>query len=231
MMSRTRDDRTMGPGLPNTGMNRLPGCALSRLRGAAWLMITLMAAMAGIGWADSWEAIRSAARGISTVQSPFTQEKHLRMLAGPLISKGRLVFRRPGSLRWEYLAPIPSVLLMHGGAMHRFQEIDGRWIEDTAGGVSAMPVVAEEITRWLNGQFEGNPYFTAALAPGSRVTLTPKDPSMARIISQIVLELGDRPGIITAVTIHESPTSYTRILFDSPLINAPVDDALFTEVP
>jgi len=221
----------MGPGLPNTGMNRLPGCALRRRRDTAWLMITLMAAMAGIGWADSWEAIRSAAAGITTVQSPFTQEKHLSMLAAPLISKGRLVYRRPGSLRWEYLTPIPSVLLMHDGALRRYQQIDGRWNEDTAGSVSAMPVVAEEITRWLNGEFEGNPYFTAALIPGSRVTLTPKEPSMARIISQIVLELGYRPGVITAVTIHESPTSYTRIVFDRPLINAPVDDALFTTLP
>ena len=221
----------MGPELPDTGMNRLPGRALGRCQGATWLIVTLMAAIAGLGWADSWTALRTAAAGIDTVQSPFTQEKHLRMLAAPLISKGRRVYQRPGSLRWEYRTPIASVMLMKDGAMRRFQQIDGKWHEDTAGGVSAMPVVAEEITRWLNGEFEDNPYFTAELTPGSRVTLRPKEPSMARVISRIDLELGERPGVITAVTIQESPGSYTRIRFDAPVINARVDDALFSGVP
>ncbi len=192
-------------------------------------LLMLVAALAGAGWTESWEAIRAAAAGIDTVQSPFTQEKHLRILAQPLISKGRIIFQRPGKLRWEYHSPIPSVLIMKEKAFHRYQKIDGQWVEDTAGGVSAMSVVVEEITGWLNGEFDDSPFFKAELEPGRQIVLRPRDASMARIIQQIVLSLGDQPGVIKAVAIHESDTSYTRILFDQPLINAPVDQRLFTQ--
>ena len=66
--------------------------------GAALL---LMAA----GWASSWESIHTAARDIRTVQADFTQEKHLQILAQPLVSRGRLIFAAPDRLRWEYEAP------------------------------------------------------------------------------------------------------------------------------
>jgi outer membrane lipoprotein-sorting protein len=63
------------------------------------------------GWSSSWDSIRAAARDIQSIQAAFTQEKHLQILARPLQSHGRLIFAAPDRLRWEYQAPLPSVLL------------------------------------------------------------------------------------------------------------------------
>ena len=72
------------------------------------------------GWSSSWDSIRAAARDIQSIQADFTQEKHLQILSRPLQSHGRLIFAAPDRLRWEYQAPLPSVLLMDEGRIQRF---------------------------------------------------------------------------------------------------------------
>jgi outer membrane lipoprotein-sorting protein len=71
-------------------------------------------------WGDNWEAIRAAAKDIRGLEAGFIQEKHLPILAKPLVSEGRLLYQAPGALRWEYHAPVQNVLLMREGDAERY---------------------------------------------------------------------------------------------------------------
>ncbi|MBN1495398.1 MAG: outer membrane lipoprotein carrier protein LolA [Spirochaetes bacterium] len=180
-----------------------------------------------VAWGDSWDQIKRAAGDITSVQAEFTQKKHMEILARPLASRGRLYFQAPRSLRWEYLSPVNSVLLMHGGTVTRYVRKGGSVIKDSSAQLQSMQIVLQEITLWMRGNFDANPSFTPELRPGRIIVLTPKEKSMAGIIQRIELKLSNEPGVIRSVTIYESRKSYTVIDFNRVTMNKTLPESLF----
>ncbi len=191
-------------------------------------LILLAACLLSLGWADSWDGIRSNAGQLTSVQADFTQEKHLRILARPIISKGIFVFQAPSSLRWQYLSPIQSLLLMHDGSTRKFFQQDGKLTEERTMNMDAMQVISQEISQWLAGRFTDNPTFQAELQPGRMIVLTPKQKGLAQLISRIELVLSDQPGLMESVTIYEGKDSYTRLAFSNAVLNQDIKPTVFT---
>jgi outer membrane lipoprotein-sorting protein len=183
-----------------------------------------------LAWADTWEGIKSAASTITSVRAEFVQEKHMEILAKPIVSKGVFYFQAPNSLRWEYRSPVQSILLMHDGRTKRYILKNGAITEDTGAHLQSMQVVLQDIAQWLNGRFEENPAFSASLEPHRKIVLRLKDKSIANIIQRIELVLSDRPGIITAVIIYEGEKSYTRFEFQNTILNQPLQDSIFRKI-
>jgi outer membrane lipoprotein-sorting protein len=192
--------------------------------------IFLLTAILCLGWADSWEELKSAAGTVTSIRAGFTQEKHMKILARPLVSEGVLIFQGPDSLRWEYKHPVRSVLLLHNGKTKRFVKKNGSFVEDASASLQSMQVVVQEITQWLNGRFDVNPAFAARLEPGRKIVMTPRDESFARLIQRIEILLSDRPAVIKSVMIFESEDSFTKLDFKDVVLNQKLDDALFRKV-
>jgi outer membrane lipoprotein-sorting protein len=190
----------------------------------------LLTAFMCIGWADTWEDLKTAAGTVTSVRAGFTQEKHMKILARPLVSEGVLYFQAPDSLRWEYRHPVQSILLLHKGKTRRFVQKNGSLIEDASANLQSMQVVVQEITQWLNGRFDDNPAFAARLEPGRKIVMVPRDESFARLIRRIEVSLSDRPAVIKSVMIFESEDSYTKLEFKDVILNQKLDDALFREI-
>lgn len=79
------------------------------LAGLGWLLTAVVAAAAPDlspvrAWIEKGRTLRSVA-------AEFTQERYLRTVAKPLVSKGRLWFTESGSLRWEIGSP-PRLLAL-----------------------------------------------------------------------------------------------------------------------
>jgi hypothetical protein len=183
-----------------------------------------------LGWADSFEGIRAAAGKIYSLEADFVQEKHMRILARPLIANGHLTYRSPDSLRWEYRHPMQSVLLMHGGGSRRFIQSDQGWREDAGAELKSMNFVFQEISNWLNGRFDENPLFNASLMPGNKIVLTPKGNGMDQFIQRIEMVMADEPGVMKEVLIYESADSFTRFSFITPQLNQPLSGTVFQKV-
>jgi outer membrane lipoprotein-sorting protein len=190
----------------------------------------LLAAFMCIGWADSWDDLKRAAGKVTSVRAGFTQEKHMKILARPLVSQGIFLFQGPDSLRWEYKHPVQSILLLHNGNTRRFVQKDGSLVEDASANLQSMQVVVQEITQWLNGRFDENPAFAARLELGRKIVMTPRDESFARLIQRIEIVLSDRPAVIKSVMIFESEDSFTKLDFKDVILNQKLDDALFRKV-
>ncbi len=182
-----------------------------------------------ISWADTWQDLEKSSLKIDSIQASFTQTKHMTLLAKPLVSTGRFYYRKPGSLRWEYDAPVRSVLMHHRGALRRYIMSRNGYVEDDAAKLKSMAVVLQEITGWFGGKFDSNPDFTAGLrkSPRRSIVLTPKSDGLRKIISSIVLDLSDTEGVIDRVTIHEGEKNGTVIEFTGIGINRPIPDDVF----
>lgn len=195
------------------------------------LYITFCFMTVPLAHGGDWDRIREKAINIQTINAQFVQEKHLEILIKPLISKGAFYFRAPGSLRWEYLSPIRSILLMHHGRIRRFMGGEKGFKEDAGPGLQGMEVVLKEITRWLKGEFSDNPDYHASLLGDNKIVMVPKNKAFAKIIQRIEILLSDRPGVIETVTIYEGKTSFTKIRFRHVNINGGLADALFETIP
>jgi len=180
-----------------------------------------------MGWADSWDGIRSAADRIESISAEFVQEKQLPILARPLISTGTLHFRKPESLRWEYHHPVRNILLMHRGSIQRYRESEEGLKVQTGGSLQAMQFVMAEIANWFKGRFDTSQMFTARLESNRKIVLLPKEASFGKVIQKIELQLADRPGLIDTVTIYESAQSFTRLTFKNAVLNIDIPENLF----
>lgn len=194
-----------------------------RLRVAA----VLISAWLSIGWGSSWDELKSATGTVTSVSAEFVQEKHMRILARPLLSSGVFYFQAPASLRWEYRAPLKNVLIMHGNRMERYVETGGGMVKDAAANPQVMQMVLEQISQWLSGRFDENPMFNATLQPDSKIVMIPKEADFSKMIQRIELSLSARAGVIDTVTIYESDESFTRLVFSNTVLNRPIDEAMF----
>jgi len=165
---------------------------------------------------------------LRSVQADFTQEKHLKILARPLISQGTLAFQAPQSLRWEYLRPIHTVLLLHDGRIDKLIERDGRFEQDNGTGVDAMRIVLQDIGSWLDGRFADNPLFLVTRPSERKVVLTPKEPGMQAVISRIELYLGAQEGVVNRIVIVEGDEATTELTFSRVVLNQEILAQRFT---
>jgi hypothetical protein len=172
-------------------------------------------ATTGADWGASWTSLKESTAKVSSIEASFVQSKHMKILRQPFVSRGRFRFAVPAELRWEYDAPLRSLLVLSKGRVERFLWDNGKYRPDAAARLDALQVVLGEITGWFRGKFDGSTTFSPTLKPGSpsQIVLSPKQPALARFIQQIVLTLGTRPGVIQKVEIRESATATTILEF------------------
>jgi outer membrane lipoprotein-sorting protein len=164
------------------------------------------------------------------VKAEFLQERHLQILKEPLVSEGRFFYLASGSLRWEYLSPLRSVMLQKGESVRLYHFSEGAWKQDMAQGVEARRMVLAEMSQWFQGRFEESRVFSHAYSPGppGRILLTPGE-GVNKFILGIEIVLADRPGVIDRVEITEPGGSSTRITFRNVGVNASLDSKVFDE--
>lgn len=196
---------------------------MSTLKLISFILLSLLLAF-GIPTASAQQETPA----IETIQADFTQEKHLKILQKPLISTGTFVFAAPDSLRWEYRTPIPSVLLMHDGAIQKYTQQNGKLVADRGMKLDSMRVILTEIGNWLDGRFHENAMFTVSFPSKNTVLLEPKDPALAGLISKIELKLAEQRGLLDSVTITEGPQSYTTMTFTNRVLNQDIPASAFS---
>ena len=196
--------------------------------GAAVSMLLAVMISAGAN-AASMTDIQKAAGTIRSISADFIQEKHMKILVKPLISKGIIRFQSPDALRFEYREPIQNILIMQGKSVSRYIRKNDVFIRDNAAAVGAMTVVMDEISQWLKGNFSTSVFDATveeAPAPG-KIILTPKDKAMTHFIQDIVLVLSEQPGVFKEVVIRENQDSYTRLRFENVQLNQPIAPEAF----
>jgi outer membrane lipoprotein-sorting protein len=176
---------------------------------------------------DDFAALRKSAPDIKSIKADFVQEKHLRILARPIVSQGRLYFKAPGSIRWEYLSPARTLTLMSKRGTTVYLQVEKKWVVDKTQS-DARGIVMEEINNWLTGRFQENSAFTTVYKQGTSpsVTLTPKE-QVKNFISLIVLKLSPTTGMVEQIEISEGQGNSSRITFKNEKLNVELPDSLF----
>jgi len=198
------------------------------IRSLAVAVALLLPALAGAdapAVGDLVKKVDAAKAGVETLSGEFTQRNRVKLFKHELTSKGRLFFRKPRQIRWEYISPDPSVMILDGqkamlttpGAAPQVFDLD----KD-----ATMRAVFDQLLTWLGpGSLAAvrNDYELSAggTATAPALTLTPKPASaIGRAFLRIELRLDPKSWLLKSILLVEKNGDEKEITFTKLARNA-----------
>ena len=175
------------------------------------------------------QQVTAVSKNTKTITSDFVQYKHLDFLDNDIKTEGKLAFKAPALVRWEYTDPYQySVVFKEDKLLIN----DGGTKSDVAIGNSKMfKKLNELIVNSVKGTMFNDADFKityAKTASYNKATFTPKDKKMTEYIAAFELLFDKKDGSVKEVKMIEPSEDFTRIVFANRVLNSPVSDALFT---
>lgn len=164
-----------------------------------------------------------------SIQSSFTQIRHLDFLSNDIISKGTLYFKAPNQVKWAYTEPYNYSVLFKNTTLYINDE--GNKSEVDLGGSKLFQELNKLIVSSIQGNmFDENRYDISYFKEASdyQVHFKPKDSKLAQQIAVFQL-LFKRNGSVSGLRLVESSGDYTDIVFAKRKINEPIPDSVFSQ--
>lgn len=176
------------------------------------------------------ERVQRASMGVQTVSASFVQEKRLAVFEETLVSKGRLLLKKPDKLRWEYLEPGPAGFAVNAGKAKRWNEFSGQVETVASSQDAALQVVAEQLLAWGKVDIErlqaGFDFRLVSAAPAV-LRLEPKPEPLRKLIDYIQISFAPDDRHAQMVELREKDGDFTRITYERVELNKAIDDSQF----
>lgn len=171
------------------------------------------------------EEIRRVSAGIETFECVFVQNKQIAILEETAVSEGRMYYRKPDYMRWEYLHPQAYYFVVNKGksVMKRGDVTDrnGARIFGEIGKMILTCMRGEKLVdeeKFIPEYTRNKDLFRICLKPGNR--------RLQQIMDVLILEFSIRVHTIEFVEMRQGD-DVTRIEFQDKKINKGVNDLLF----
>ena len=172
--------------------------------------------------------IEKSHKDLKTLSAQFTQEKKSALLTDKVVQKGKIYYRSPKQLRWEYTSPkAMSVIFSNGKVL----------LKTSKGTVNnpnkALNEMGGLIISTINGGFlTDNANFKARYYKNSKtakilVVLTPISKKIKAYYSKMTITLDGKSHLAEKVTMHEVNGDVTTITFSDKKVNTTLADGLF----
>jgi len=163
------------------------------------------------------ERLDRAAAAVHALAGDFTQRSRVALFRQELLSRGRFAYEKPARLRWEYLAPDPSVLIVDGGHATMASPGEPPRRFDLAGDAT-LGAVAGQLFLWLGAGSLARAREDYALAAGGSereptLSLEPKPgTALAKAFARIELRFDERL-LLRAIRLRERSGDEKEIAF------------------
>jgi outer membrane lipoprotein-sorting protein len=172
--------------------------------------------------------IQSAADQVHSFSSEFVQERRLALFTEPVIFRGSLTVVRPDRLRWEFISPVPSVLIFRGEQGIRCNDKAPPAHFDL-GTDPIMRTVAEQLWLWLGGDYSRlNALYLMEKSGPAALRIVPKNQAMLDYISSVTITFNKTSRQPEKVEIADPGGDSTIISFASYVLNSSTPDVLFS---
>jgi outer membrane lipoprotein-sorting protein len=172
--------------------------------------------------------IQAAADTVTAFAADFRQERHLALFAEPVLFLGRLTVVRPDRLRWEFTAPIASVLVLAGEGGLRCDD-SGTARPFSLAADPVMRAVADQLWLWLGGDYRRLAESYRLQRRGEDTLLVePREEAVAAYLAEVAITFSRGRRQPEEVVISEPGGDLTRISFSALRLNPEIPPQLFT---
>ena len=172
--------------------------------------------------------VEKETKGIKTLKTDFVQYKHMDFLSKDIETSGKMTFKSPNLLNWQYTKPYQYSIVFKNNKIY----INDQGNKST---VDAKSKMFEKINKLIVGSVSGNMFDDKEFAISYFKTkdfyiakLAPKTTTVKKYIKQVELFFPMNETTVSQVKLIEPSGDFTRIVFKNKVINAKVDDAAFT---
>lgn len=175
------------------------------------------------------DEINKTSSALKTMSCSFTQTKYLSLLSDKMVSEGKMYYKRPNKLRWEYTSPYQYLFIFNGTKVY----VGNKARKDVIDTESNK--IFKEVARIMMGTVTGTAMsnsldFTVDVADGNaywQVTLVPKKKDMKKMFLKIVLSFSKKGKMISEINIYEKNKDRTNIKFKNITTGGSVNETLF----
>ena len=176
------------------------------------------------------DKITRVSDAMKTMSCDFTQEQILSFMDEKVTSEGKMFYKQPDKIRWEYTKPVAYVFAMDGKNIFM----------DAGGNQSRIPArsskLFNEISNIIIGGVSGvglidSPDFTSQFTVSTntyRVTLTPLKKEVQDLFSSIQLYVNKTDSRINEVELIQKSGDKTLIRLKNMQTNATINDEIFS---
>lgn len=173
-------------------------------------------------------SLATKAGNLQTLSGDFVQSKHMKMMDNEAESKGKIYFKSPDVLKWEYVSPYDYKILFKDG--HLYINDEGhKSITDTRAN-KLFGRLGKLISGSVNGNLlEDTENFDISFYRYHDLImarLRPKDNKLARLFDEIIM-LFDADNLVKSVRLQEDTGDYTKIEFINIKVNQPIPSQVF----
>ena len=171
--------------------------------------------------------VKKLALTTETITSDFIQYKHLDFLSSDIKSTGKLSYKSPNLVKWEYLTPFEYALIFKEETLYINNE--GKKSNMDMGSNKLFEQLNKLITNSIKGDmFDTEEFHISYYEKGhdSEVHFAPKNPKFSDFIKVFHLTFNEK-GEVIVVKMVETSNDYTQIIFSNRMVNTPLSDAVF----
>lgn len=172
--------------------------------------------------------VKTHSTSTQTISSDFVQYKHLDFLDNDIETSGKLAFRAPDLVKWEYVKPFKYSVLFK----------DEKLFINDEGNKSNIDIGSNKMFKQLNNliissikgdMFDEAEFDIEYFKNGKKdvVHFSPKDEKFVKFIKTFHITFNDL-GDVVEVKMIETSEDYTKIIFTNKELNKPLPDAIFT---
>ncbi len=171
--------------------------------------------------------VKTQADATQTISSDFIQYKHLDFLSNDIQSVGKLSFKVPNLIKWEYIKPFAYSVLFKNETLYINNEGDKNNVD--IGSNKLFKQLNTLIANSIKGDmFDSNEFDISYFKKDgqSEVHFAPKDADFAEFIKTFHITF-NKKGEVAEVKMVEPSGDYTQIIFSNREVNKTLPDAVF----
>lgn len=173
--------------------------------------------------------INETSKATSTIQSDFTQYKHLDFLSNDIITQGKMAFKAPNMVKWEYTKPFEYSVIFKDDKL--LINDSGTKSNVDLGNSAMFKKLNELIINSVKGNLFQDSDFNMDYYNGPtyyKVIFIPKDEKIKSYIASFILFFDKENANVMEVKMVEPSKDFTRIVFTDRQINKPLGNEVFT---
>lgn len=171
------------------------------------------------------ETLQQTTANIRTLRCAFTQSTDIPLFSEPVESHGRLLYAAPGSLVWEYTAPMQQGFVLDGDSGFRWEGDRNHRIAFSTAKDPIAGLIATQMLAWVRfdqAWIEANYTVTVTRVSPVALILTPKRPEVASVLSSLHIAFTE-DGVAREILLQEATGGKTRIDLRDIVLNGPLE--------